>query len=233
MLSKATPLLLVVTAALAQQPAPPPATSPADKIPVRINYLNVCTPAEPEKKEIAAALARIPASAGFGPEFEVARGRSTMPDAPLANWVRVRREFSSDTPLSNVQYSISSDEKSIVETVVFRWRDPKDVMQVAIEDSVSASSKPAAVLASDTPASRVRVERFGKSSLALARCPQADQGAYEPIFASASSILRKYRTALNVRRIVPRELALLGQGGRAPSSRAGESETTKGSANPR
>jgi hypothetical protein len=190
-------------------------------------------PAEPEMKEIAAALARIPASSRFGPEFEVARGRSTMPEAPLANWVRVRREFASEAPLSNVQYSISADEKNIVETVVFRWRDPKDVMQVALEDSVSASSKPAAVLASDTPASRVRVERFGKGSLALARCPQADQSAYEPIFAAASAILRKYRAALDVRRIVPRELALLGQSSRAPSSPAGESETTKTTANPR
>ena len=200
---------------------------------MRIHYLNVCTPAEPERKEIAAALARIPASSRFGPEFEVARGRSTMPEAPLANWVRVRREFPSEAPLSNVQYSISTDEKSIVETVVFRWRDPKDVMQVAIEDSVSASSKPAAVLASDTPASRVRVERFGKSSLALARCPQADQGAYEPIFAAASAILRKYRAALDVRRIVPRELALLGQSSRAPDSAAGESGTAKTTDNPR
>lgn len=232
MLFRNTVLLLIAVAAFAQEPARPPATNPAEKIPVRINYLNVCAPAEGERKEIAAALARIPASGRFGPEFEVARGRSTMPDAPLANWVRVRREFHSEAPLSNVQYSISADEKSIVETVVFRWRDPKDVMQVAIEDSVAASSKPAAVLASDTPASRVRVERFGKSSLALARCPQADQSAYEAIFATASSILRKYRVALDVRGIVPRELALLGQGRSAPNSPAGESGTAT-TTNPR
>ncbi len=72
---------------------------------VRVNYLNVCAPVDAEQKEIAAILARIPAKANFAADFEVARGRSTMQDAPPANWVRVRREFSTVSPLLNVQYS--------------------------------------------------------------------------------------------------------------------------------
>lgn len=185
---------------------------------VRISYLNVCSPSDAEKQEIAAALGRIPARARFGPEFEVARGRSTMPDAPLASWVRVRREFSAEAPLSNAQYSISVDEKSIIETVVFRWRDPKDVLQVSLEDSVSAAASPAALLATDTPATRIRVERFGKPSLGLSRCPQADQSAYEPVFASASAILARYRTALGARQTVPRELAMFAERVRQPAT---------------
>jgi hypothetical protein len=59
----------------------------------------------------------------------------------------------------------------------------------------------------------VRLERFGKSSIALARCsgsengPPPDQSAYEPLFRSASEVLANYRSLLSVRRTVPAELA--------------------------
>jgi len=198
--------------------APLAAQEPKRDMQVRINYLNVCNPSDAEKQEIAAVLERIPTKPGFGPEFEVARGRSTMPNAPLADWVRIRREFPAGAPLTNVQYSFSADSKGIVETMVFRWRDPKDVLQVSIEDSVSAVASPAQVVATDTPASRVRVERFGKNSLGLARCENVDQKGYEPLFASASTILARYRAALGVRQTVPGELEHLAAG--RPSSRA-------------
>ena len=69
------------------------------------------------------------------------------------------------------------------------------------------------MVAANTPASRVRLERFGKSSIALARCtgsengPPPDQSAYEPLFRSASEVLANYRSLLGVRHTVPGELA--------------------------
>ena len=176
---------------------------------VRVNYLNVCAPDDAERQEIVSALERIPTAPHFGPEFEVARGRSTAPDAPIASWVRLRREFPPEAPLTNAQYSVSLDAKEIIETMVFRWREPKDVMQVSIEDSVSNVASPATVVATDTPASRIRVERFGKPSLGLSRCPQADQTAYESVFAAASHVMSRYRAALGVRESVPPEMARL------------------------
>jgi hypothetical protein len=184
---------------------------------VHINYLNVCSPSDAEKQEIVAALERIPAVPRFGPEFEIARGRSTAPGAPIASWVRVRREFPPEALLTNAQYSVSLDAKDIIETVVVRWREPKDVMQVSIEDSVSAVASPATVVATDTPASRIRIERFGKPSLGLSRCAQADQSSYEKVFAAASQVMSRYRTALGVRQNVPPELARLGLGSSQPA----------------
>jgi len=184
---------------------------------VHINYLNVCTPSEADKQEIVSALERIPTAPRFGPEFEIARGRSTAPDAPIASWVRLRREFPPDAPLTNAQYSVSLDAKDIIETMVFRWREPKEVMQVSIEDSVSSVAAPATVVSTDTPASRIRVERFGKASLGLSRCAQADQTAYESVFTAASHVMSRYRTALGVRVSVPPELARLGLGGAQPA----------------
>ncbi len=89
-----------------------------------------------------------------------------------ADWVRVRREFPDATLFSNVQYSFSVDAKNMVETLVLRVRDPKPdgLMEISIEDSASAVASAAAMLSSTTPVSRVRLERFGKSSVALARC---------------------------------------------------------------
>jgi hypothetical protein len=63
----------------------------------------------------------------------------------------------------------------------------------------------------------VRLERFGKSSIALARCSAADSGAaidqsaYEPLFRGASDVLANYRALLNVKKIVPEELAAISE----------------------
>jgi hypothetical protein len=129
-----------------------------------------------------------------------------------ADWVRIRREFSLQALFSTVQYSFSVDAKNMVETLVFRVRDPKDLMQVSIEDSASAVTTPSAMLGTSTPASRIKLERFGKSSVVLARCsgteagPPPDQTAYEPLFQNASSIVTKYRSLLGAKGIVPDEL---------------------------
>jgi hypothetical protein len=104
----------------------------------------------------------------------------------------------------------------MLETLVFRVRDPKDVLQVSIEDSASAVTSAASMLSATTPASRIRLERFGKSSIVLARCqgqnsgPPPDQSKYEPLFAAASSVLTDYRTSLGASTLVPEELARIG-----------------------
>ncbi len=174
---------------------------------VQVNVMNVCTPSDEEKQGIAAALQRVPLKPPFALDFEVARGRTTFPDAPVSTWARIRREFLPESPFGNVQYSMSVDEKALIETLVFRVRDPKELLSVTLEDRMSAVTTPAAALASDTPASRVKIERFGKNSLGLSRCEQADQASYQPLFDSASKLLARYRSLLGARATIPAELA--------------------------
>jgi hypothetical protein len=208
------------------------ALASAQQPPVKVNVLNVCAPSADEQKELSSALAKVPGKPVFSTDFEVARGRSTLdPSTPIpgmqplppgavsaADWVRVRREFPDATLFSNVQYSFSVDSKDMVETLVLRVREPKDLMQVSIEDSASAVASATAMLSTSTPVSRVKLERFGKSSVVLARCsggegnPATDQSVYEPIFHAASSIMERYRDALGARKMVPQELARLGVG---------------------
>jgi len=199
--------------------------------PVKVNVINVCTPSADEQKELTSALAKVPAKLTFASDYEVARGHSTLDQStaipgmqPLppgasssADWVRVRREFPASAPFTNAQYSFSVDSKNMIETVVLRVREPKDLMQISIEDSASSVASPAAMLSTNTPVSRIKLERFGKPSVVLARCsgaegPATDQTAYEPIFKAASSIMSRYRDELGVRRMVPQELARLGWG---------------------
>jgi hypothetical protein len=209
--------------ASAQQPAPPSAEPQ-----VKVNMLNVCTPSAEEQKEIAAALARVPKQPLFSGDFEVTRGRSTLADMPsflqpgqgghvagepsVASYVRIRREFAVQALFSSVQYSFSNDGQNMVETLVLHVRDPKDLIQVSIEDSASAVASSESMLTANTPATRIRLERFGKSSIALARClaaeggPPPDQSAYEPLFRGASDVVANYRGLLGARTIVPEEL---------------------------
>jgi len=204
----------------AQQPAEPQ---------VKVNVLNVCTPSAEEQKEIASALARIPKQPLFTADFEVSRGRSTLTDMPnflqpgqaghvagepsVASYVRMRREFSVQALFASVQYSFSDDGQNMIETLVLHVRDPKDLIQVSLEDSASSVTTASAMLTANTPVNRVRLERFGKSSVALARCsaseggPAPDQSAYEPLFRSASEVLANYRALLGVKKTVPEELA--------------------------
>src|SRR5450755_2026600 len=213
--------LMIVAAASAQQ-----------KPQVKVNVLNVCAPSADEQKQLSSALATVPAKPAFAKDYEVSRGHSTLdPNTPIpgmeslppgaiatADWVRVRRELPATALFSNVQYSFSVDSKNMVETLVLRLRDPKDLMQISIEDSASTVTSATAMLSTSTPVSRVKLERFGKSSVVLARCaggegtPSTDQTAYEPIFRSASSIMERYRDALGARKMVPQELAHLGVG---------------------
>jgi len=196
-----------------------------------VNMLNVCAPSADEQKEIAAALSRIPRQPLFSEDFEISRGRTTLTEKPgfleagesarfsaeptSSLWVRERREFSVQALFSTVQYSFSVDPQFMVETLVLRVRDPKDLLQVAIEDNASAVTTPATMLAAETPPTRIKLERFGKSSIVLARCsgdpasgsPAPDQSAYEPLFRSGAAVLSSYRGLLGVRHTVPEELA--------------------------
>ena len=228
MLSK---LIWIAAVSLACFPAvaqeAPEATSTQPQ--VKVNMLNVCTPSAEEQKEIAAALARIPKEPLFGPDFEISHGSSTLSDSPnflqpkrstedagepsVARYVRIRREFAVQALFASVQYSFSDDGQNMIETLVLHVRDPKDLIQVSMEDSASAISSAETMVAANTPASRIRLERFGKSSIALARCsgsengPPPDQSAYEPLFHSASQVLANYRSLLGVRHTIPAELA--------------------------
>ena len=247
MLSK---LILIFTAflpisyAVCQQAPEPPPAQPQ----VRVNMLNVCAPSAEEQKEIANALARVPKQPLFGEDFEISYGRSTLSEPPnflqpgkgaqmsdepsVALYVRIRKEFSVQALFSSVQYSFSNDGQNMIETLVLHVRDPKDLIQVSLEDSASAVSSAETMVTANTPASRIRLERFGKSSVALARCPGTensappDQSAYEPLFRSASEVLANYRRLLAVQRTVPAELAQI------PGAGAKESAKPK-SAKPR
>ena len=228
MLQKLIPILTILVAALpalSQQAPENSATQPQ----VKVNVLNVCTPSAEEQKEIASALARIPKQPLFNDDFEVSHGRSTLTEAPnifhpgqtttvsdnssTASYVRIRREFAVQALFSSVQYSFSNDGQNMVETLVLHVRDPKDLIQVSMEDSASAIGSAESMVAANTPASRIRLERFGKSSVALARCAGSeneaspDQSAYEPLFRSASQVLANYRSLLGASHTVSAELA--------------------------
>jgi hypothetical protein len=201
--------------------------------------LNVCSPSAAERAEIARALAHIPQPA-FTQEYEVARGRSSSSGADLAlaagdsntaqsnsfsDWVRIRREFTDKSALLNAQYSFSISEGRVNETLVLRMRDPKDVMQVSISDAVTAGS-PAQVAAASTPADRIRLERFGKSSIVLARCEQVDQSSLQELFTTASTLLNTYRKSLRVARLIPEELVRMPRISPEDLQRMGEAKKT-------
>ncbi|MFI5069259.1 MAG: hypothetical protein ACHP8A_00095 [Terriglobales bacterium] len=225
----------------AQQPSQPPAKK-SSQPQVRVNMLNVCTPSKDEQQQIATALSRVPKQPLFSQDFEVDRGRSTLDQQPdflpinerthvskdtdSAAWVRIRREFAVQALYSTVQYSFSQDPKNMVETLVFKVRDPKDLLQVSIEDDASSVTSPAAMLGTNTPVSRIRLERFGKSSVVLARCaatatgPAPDQSAYEPLFQTASAIGADYRNLLSVPQTVPEELSRVTAASSSPAKGA-------------
>src|SRR5437763_1119178 len=208
--------LLAAAAAQDQQPpTPPPAPSPTapsteGKPQVKVNYLNVCTPSTEEQAIIKGALAAVQPKPVFSADFEISRGRTSLKDAPDAKYVRLRRDFAAEAPLLTAQYSMSTDSTNTIEILVLRARDPKDFLQVVLENRVTASaSTPLSLLQVDTPTSRVRVERLNKGSAVLTRCEEVDQSAYEPVFHQASEIMAQYRAALGLRNAFRTDIAWL------------------------
>ena len=217
-------------------------TPPQDTIPtapgqpkVQVNYLNVCSPSDEEQKEIQTALSRIPKEPKFAVDFEISRGRSTMSEqanvlqampapseekgSPVSEWVRIRHEFGATSAFANATYSFTTDENGAIENLVLRLREPKELVQVSVSDTVTTTKSPKEIVGTETPADRIRLERFGKSSVVLARCPQGDQSKYEYLFQTASSILNNYRVAMNVKTTIPTDMARLG-GGTAAAKKA-------------
>lgn len=208
------------------QPAPDTIPSAPGQPKVQVNYLNVCNPSEEEQKEIQAALSRIPKDPKFAKDFEISRGRSTMSEqanilqampapseqgnSPVSDWVRIRHEFGAMSAFANATYSFTTDEQGAIENLVLRLREPKEVVQVSLSDTVTSTKAPKEIVSTDTPVDRIRLERFGKSSVVLARCPQGDQTKYEYLFQTASSLLSTYRNAMGVKTTIPLDMARLG-----------------------
>ena len=193
-------LLIVLTSSLALAQSPQEKDKKADQNPpVKVNALNVCTPGADDQRELRTALGRLPKAPAFALDYEISRGIATGEDGKSAKYVRLRRDLKGDSPLATIQYSLSLDAASTVETLVFRGRDVKELLALSIEDKLSTSvSRPATVIDSDTPASRIRIERLGKTTLALTRCEGIDQSQYDPIFAEASAVLANYRRVLRL-----------------------------------
>jgi len=222
--------LLAAAAAQNQQPpsAQPTAPSPDGKPQVKVNYLNVCTPSTEEETIIKGALAAVQTKPAFSADFEISRGRTSLKDAPDAKYVRLRRDFAAEAPLLTAQYSMSTDSANTIEILVLRARDPKDFLQLVLENRVTAgSTTPLALLQVDTPTSRVRVERLNNSSAVLTRCPEADQSAYEPVFKQASEIMAQYRAALGLRNAFRTDIAWLNPTPKAPAAPRHKAATGK------
>jgi len=205
-------ILSLATSILAQQTGQKP-EQPAGEPKIKVHYLNVCAPSEEEQGLIRSALAKIPLKPEFAEDFEIARGRATVKDSPPSKFVRLRRDFAGQSALMLAQYSMSTDEKATTEIFVARARDTKDFLEVSIEDHVSSgAASPVTVVATDTPAERVRLERLGKGSIVLSRCEGADQSTYEPLFHQASEIMAAYRKALGLRGTFRTDIAWLAAG---------------------
>ena len=199
MLKSGAILWLALLACAAAQQEKKPEPSPGQPQ-VRLNYLNVCTPSAEEQAEIKAAFAKVIAKPAFSRDYEISRGRATLENEPESRFVRLRRDFAADSPLLTAQYSLSVDAQNTLETLVLRMRDPKQFHEVALEDRVSTGAvQPSSLLGIQTPISHIQLERFTTGSIVLARCPNADQSAYEPLFRQATDIMSQYRTALGLR----------------------------------
>ena len=157
---------------------------------------------------MSAALNRIPRKVSYSGDFEVTRGR-TVNDKEASKYVRLRREIT-DAYFNNILYSLSIDEKNMTETFVFKTKDPKDLVAISIEDQVTAGAvMPTSMFDADEPATHIKLERFGKTAIALARCENADQSAYEPLFSQATQLMAQYRNTLGLHSAFRSDIAWL------------------------
>lgn len=196
---------------------------------IKVNFLNTCRPAQADLDEMGRALSRVKERPKFSSDFEISRGLTTLTEAEAraaglsagsattpSTWVRIRREFPEKATLTDAQYSLSVEGSAASEVLALHLRDSQEALQILISDSVTGSAEQAVKAA--TPPERIRIERFGKVSIVLARCGGVDQSAYEPLFLTAGEILENYRTAMAVSRVVPAEMAHL-HGGKESGSK--------------
>jgi hypothetical protein len=215
-----TAVLIASLCALLTLSAAGQETAVAPQTKIQVNFLNSCRPAPGDLEEMGRALARVKQRPSFAADFEVSRGLTTLTEAEAraagapagsgntaSTYVRIRKEFPENAALTDAQYSLSVEGNSAGEVLALHMRDSREVLQILISDSVVGSA--AQVVKVDTPPDRVRVERFGKASIVLARCGAVDQSAFEPLFQTAANILEEYRAAMAVKRVVPAELAQL------------------------
>lgn len=204
-------VVLLLSTGMAQQNTPPKPAPGTQQPPVRVTVLNVCVLSDADAKTMTAALDRISLRPAFAPDFEIARGITTV-EAGRSRWVRARHEFTAGSPFSTVQYTISEDavpaggSDALTDTLVLRLRDPKDIVQISLESQV-VTGKPAEVLEAPPTAGRIRLERAGATSIVLARCADKDQSAREPIFAQAARILSTYRKDFHAGDLMAAELS--------------------------
>jgi hypothetical protein len=190
---------------------------------IQVNFLNPCRPAQADLDVMGRALAQVKERPRFASDFEISRGVTTLTEAEAraagapegsaagpSAWVRIRREFPEKALLRDAQYSLSVEGEAASEALALHLRESGEVLQILISDTVSGTA--AQVVKAVTPPDRIRIERFGKGSIVLARCAAVDQSAYEPLFAAAGGILEQYRTAMAVRTVVPAEMAHLPNG---------------------
>lgn len=210
-------IFLFFLASLAWQPTQQP-----EEPKIKVNILNVCTPSAEEQAVLKSALSKVSGNPTFAEDFEISRGRASLKDAPNSKFVRLRRDFTPQSPLMTAQYSMSIDDKAVIETLVLRMRDPKELHEISFEDRVSPNAaSPVAVVGTDTPPARIRIERLGKSSIVLTRCETADQTIYEPLFRQASDLMAKYRLALGLRTSFRQDIAWLESSGHPVTGASG------------
>ena len=187
-----------------------------EKPKVQLNVMNVCTPNVAEQAQLAVALEQITLQPSFGPDFEVARGRTT--GEGVSDWVRLRREFRRDPVLNNVQYLLTESGHRVQQKIVFHTKASLqgEALQVSLESETGEAAAAAQALSSPPPPARIRLERFGGPSLVLARCPQAEQSVYEPLFRTAGERFAAYFAALDVKRLATAELESLHRTAAAP-----------------
>jgi hypothetical protein len=208
-------LFFLAVTATGQEQEPSP-QQPQGTPQVRLNYLNVCTPSPEEQAVLKSALSRISSKPSFSKDFEVSRGQTSLQDSTDSRFVRLRRDFAAESPWLTVQYSMSTDPKNTIEILVLRLRDAKDFHEISMEDRVSTeAASPVTVLAADTPPIRVRIERLGKGAVALSRCQDVDQTAYEPLFRQAAEIMARYRVVLGMRNAFRSDIEWLSSSGKA------------------
>ncbi len=179
--------------AWAQELPSAPSASGGGQPKIQVNFLNTCRPAQGDLEAMGRALAQVKERPRFAADFEISRGVTTLTEAEAraagapegsaaepSSWVRIRKEFPEKAVLTDAQYSLSVEGNSASEALALHLRDSREVLQILISDTVAGSA--AQVVSAATPPDRIRIERFGKASIVLARCGGVDQSAYEPLF---------------------------------------------------
>ena len=223
---------LAASAWAQEAPSAAPGTKPADVQPkIQVNFLNSCRPAQGDLEEMGRALARVKERPKFGADFEISRGVTTLTEAEAratgaaegsggaaSRWVRIRREFPEKALLMDVQYSLSVEGASASEALALHLRDSREVLQILISDTASGSA--AQVLKAETPPDRIRIERFGKGSIVLARCGSIDQSAYERCLRRRAEFWSSTGRRWRCETLVPAEMAHLPKGNESKAAGA-------------